>query len=69
MSFLERKGIYIKMVNLEVIIKYLAIFMTILIGITLIIMSLSEKKDPLRKFLGCFMGIICFLIAYTMLYT
>ena len=57
------------MVNLVLIIKYLAIIMTILIGITLIIMSLSEKKDQLRKFLGCFMGIICFLIAYTMLYT
>lgn len=57
------------MVNLEVIIKYLAIIMTILFGITIIIVSLSDKKDPLRKFLGCFMGVICFLIAYTMLYT
>lgn len=57
------------MINLEVIIKYLAIIMTILIGITIIIVSLSDKKDPLRKFLGCFMGVICFLIAYTMLYT
>ena len=57
------------MINLEVIIKYLAIIMTILFGITLIIVCLSDKKDPLRKFLGCFMGVICFLIAYTMMYT